>query len=909
MASWAVIVFAHWRAALALCLALLAVPASLAATLIAKYDFDELSYPGAAGELKDSAGYSGGPFNGSTRGTPLPTPANNAPARSGTAGTCGYANLPGPANNGGGFVINNLPVVTTAGAKTSVSFWMYWNGVNTVMPIGWRTHDLYLQGVGFGFNTGNGDVYGIPNAGLANTWKHVVAVFTNGSVVNNKLYIDGVDVGALSYQVNTSSTLGSAVVNSSLHIGGWGNSGTAYRFGGRIDQVRVFNGELRPEEVTRLYNETATCTVATPHHLRISHASGTGLTCTPSTVTLTACANADCSEAFTGGVTGTLGNTGGSVAWPAGTGFSMPAGSNSTTVSLQSTTTTAALLRVASSNPYASNPTVCNFGSPTCSFTAADSGLLLSVPDHVSETSQAISVSAVKKADNSLACTPAFANVSRSINFSCSYSNPGSGTRTVRVAGTAVNAAGNANIACDASGRSLSLAFNASGTASTTLQYADVGQLALTGRYTGSAGTSDTGLVMSGSASFIAAPASFAFSGVTAGTIRAGNAFSATVTARNNSGATTTNFGRESPAEAVQLGFSRYQPTGAGASDGSFSGSLGAFSSGAASASNLAWTEVGSIDLRATLASGSYLGSGISASGTTGSTGAVGRFIPHHFDLDVAAACGAFSYAGQPFAVVLRARNAANATTVNYDGSSSTSPNFARATTLSDASALGVGTLSGNTVAASAFRAGVGNASPAYSYTSKTTTQRSLVLRATDTDATSSNGFDEPPMLLRSGRLRLSNAFGKTGASLQVPVVAEYWAGNTWQLNTGDNCSSLAAASVVLSNPRQANGAATAASTSAGALALSAGSGSITLTAPSPAGSSLSLDLALNLGSTASDLSCNSSRPASTGAGLPWLRAQNGSCAASADRDPAGRASFGIFTPETRKTVHVRDMF
>jgi MSHA biogenesis protein MshQ len=114
---------------------------------------------------------------------------------------------------------------------------------------------------------------------------------------------------------------------------------------------------------------------------------------------------------------------------------------------------------------------------------------------------------------------------------------------------------------------------------------------------------------------------------------------------------------------------------------------------------------------------------------------------------------------------------------------------------------------------------------------------------------------------------------------------------------------------VALSNPRGATGAASTATTSAGALAISSGSGSIRLATPNPAGNTLSLNLAVNLGSTTTDQSCHAAHPATTGAGLPWLRAQNGSCAATADRDPAARASFGIFVPEFRKTVHARDIF
>jgi predicted acyltransferase (DUF342 family) len=586
------------------------------APLIASYDFNEASYNGTAGELIDGAGYGGGPFHGKAQGAARPTTASSTPAIPGTPGTCSYASLAGPVNNGPGFIVTGLPVSTAAGAKTTVAFWMYWSGSGNGMPIGWHLHDLWFSGANFGFNTAQGDVHGVPSASLAKTWRHVVAVFTNGSVIDNKLYIDGV-AQSLTRLAGTPSTA-NAVVSSSLQIGGWG-ANTNYRFIGLIDQVRVFNGELTAGQVAALHAETAPCPPpAGPHHLEIQHASGTGLTCTPSTVTVRACADAACSSDYTGGVTGTLGATGGSVAWPAGTAFSIPSGSGSTTVSLQVTTTTPAVLGVASSTPAASNAASCNFGSPACTFTAADAGLLFDLPHHRSDTSQAFTVQAVRKSDNGLACTPAFANVTRSVTFRCSYDNPTTGSLPARVGGSALNASGDAAAACDSGGRAVSLAFNASGVASTSLQYADAGQLTLSATYTGGAATSDTGLVMSGSDSFIAAPERFTLGSVTAGPIRAGSSFSATVTARNANGAATPNFGRETGAETLYVGWARLQPTGGGAADGSFSGSFGSFANGSASATNLAWTEVGRGDLvvRSTNAGG-YLGSGLLAYGTS----------------------------------------------------------------------------------------------------------------------------------------------------------------------------------------------------------------------------------------------------------------------------------------------------
>jgi MSHA biogenesis protein MshQ len=318
---------------------------------------------------------------------------------------------------------------------------------------------------------------------------------------------------------------------------------------------------------------------------------------------------------------------------------------------------------------------------------------------------------------------------------------------------------------------------------------------------------------------------------------------------------------------------------------------------------------VGRGSLAASLVNASYLDSGFSPVGSA----AVGDFIPHHVDVTATAACGSFSYAGQPFAATVTARNAAGATTLNFDGSSATTPNFAQAFSLAEATALGVGSLSGTGVAAAAFTAGVASGTPSYAFSTKATAPQSLILRASNgasgSAAITSAGYAEPAMTLRSGRLRLANAFGSANAALQVPLTLEYWSGLAWVVNSADTCTSLATSAVALSNPRDAKGNTSTAGTAASSLSLSAGRGWLTLAAPTPAGSTLTVDIALNLGAVSADVACQGSHPATTGAALPWLRSQNGACAATADRDPAGRASFGIFSPENRKLVHVRDIF
>lgn len=746
----------------------------------------------------------------------------------------------------------------------------------------------------------------------ANTWVHVAIAWNfNGLAGSNQdslsLYVNG---AATTQSFTSSGTVTTSA--KALHLGD-NPSGAAHAKGsvnsadGQIDEAQVYNYVLSTSQVGVLMAASRSCTSLEVHHLEIRHASGTGLTCTPTLVTVKACADAACTSTYTSGLAGTLTASGSvSTGFDPSATFSIGAGTDSTTVGVQLRTPGSMLLGTTGLNISASSATTCNFGTPSCTLSAVDSGFVLSLPAHAADSEASLSISAVRKSDSAAICVPAFANVSKSIGFTCSYQNPASGTRPLRLAGTALNAGGSSGAACDASGHAVTADFDANGTAVLVARYADVGQLAITASWTGSSGA-EAGVSLQGSTTGIVAPASFAFSGITAAPLTAGSPFAATVTALDASGSATPNFGRESTPEGVTLGWTRRQPTGAGAADGSFSGSAGAFSAGSASASNLIWTEVGTGDLGATLKSGSYLGSGLTASGSTGVAGAVGPFRPARLGTAATEACGSFTYGGQAFPVTVTAFNALGNITVNYDGSSSTTPSFARAITLSAASGS-AGTASGS-VAAGAFTAGVGSGTATYVFTNKTTGAQNVPLRATDSDGISSAGGTEGTTAQRSGRLRLSNAFGSERATLRMPVLAEYHTGSAWVLNSADSCTVVPASAVAQSNQRSGSGAATTAwSTTASGIGIVGGHGTLELSAPAPAGTG-SVDIALNLGSSASDQSCLASHPASTGAQLAWLRSRNGSCSAGWDRDPAARASFGIHSAESARTIHARELF
>jgi len=679
-------------------------------------------------------------------------------------------------------------------------------------------------------------------------------------------------------------------------------------------------------------------TVSLPlHHMELTAASNTALTCQPVTYTVKACADgATPCAPYTAGVTGNLSVSGTTVNYPSGAGFSIAVGASTAAVSAHATTTgtATATLTGLSATPTNSPALFCGMGAAaasggSCGITVSSAGFLLSVPDHAAGSTQSLTISAVRSSDNAQVCTPAFASTTRTVNLKCSYSNPSTGTVPVKVGALALNTLALPTSACDATGKSVPLVFDASGVATTTLLYEDAGRVGLTASYSGMG--SEAGLSLTGSKTFVAAPASFAFTSYTPGPIKAGRSFSATIQARNALGLVTPNFGRETAPEGVRLSWTKAYPTGAASSSGTFSGSgtaatLTGFASGSVTASDLKWTEVGTGDITATLGSGSYLGSGRTATGSTGSTGLVGAFVPDHFRLVLTQGCGAFTYSGQPFALTLQARNALNGITANHSGA--VSPPLTTSAQLSVTPATTLGSLSVTTVPASSFVAGVATVSTgAFTFTQKLTAPTTLQLTATDatgvTTTASDGAVHNAALVLRSGRLRLTNAFGSERSNLAMPVQLQYWAGQSWALNSLDSCTVLPISAVALDNRKDSKGASSTgwttsvvAASGSSALLSSGGVANLVLRAPtsSVAGQAATgtVDVGINLGTSSTDASClpGSPRPSTTGANLPWLRAQFGrtnGCvgAVTYTHDPAARATFGVYAPEHKRMIHL----
>jgi MSHA biogenesis protein MshQ len=658
--------------------------------------------------------------------------------------------------------------------------------------------------------------------------------------------------------------------------------------------------------------------VAQFDHVRLSH-NGVGITCTASYVTVSACSGGDTNGSCgtsSAAVAGTVYARTAGGALLASSPFSIGAGQGATRVGLQVTSAQTATFSVGNLTQAPVNPYTCwnnNSGVASCNHSYTDSVFQFDVPDHVAGVPQTIAVRAVRASDNAMVCAPAFTDPTP-VNLQCAYTNPTTGSQAVVVNGVTLK---DSSGACAADGQSVILNFDDNGYASTTVTYPDAGSMTLKANYAATH--------TAGSDVFVAAPKAFKFSQAPSTTVMAAVPFSVTVTAVNNADAATPNFGRESTPEQLTLGLGKCLPTAGSA--GIFSGTLGSFASGSATGNNLKWSEVGQGYVTATLADGSYLGSAINVSGTM-DTGAVAcggaiRFTPAYLTTALAPA-QLYAYSGQPVSKVrITPFNAAGAVTTNYTGALG----FARNVTLTAfyANAGGAvvpvppatGALNGKDVPLSAFlpTSPVGaDATPAFTFVPPASAAAAkpaplqLIVRAEDEDLISSAGHAEASINIRLGRLRLFNAFGSANASLTMSLQAQYWSGGSWLLNSDDDTTTIPDTAMAL-NASGVSGVSVQGTTvqADGSRATVLHGGKWTLRLLKSNVTKGYVDVAANLGSLMVDSSCLSIHPASVGATLPWLRALNGGC--STYSDPSARATFGIFAPENKATIHVRETF
>jgi MSHA biogenesis protein MshQ len=738
----------------------------------------------------------------------------------------------------------------------------------------------------------------------ANTWVHVAVSWNfNGLAAANsdqlKIFVNGGTPTTSSFTSNgTVTTQTGLLYLGDNPVGVADTNGSVNSANGVIDEVNIHNTALSTAEVGADMVGTHACSSLAIHHLEIQ-TSGSGLTCAASPITIRGCANASCSTLYTNGISGTLTATGtpavisdtSSGGFP-GSGFAIGAGSSSTVKYIQVASAGSVVLGISGANLTVPGTTTCNFGSPVaCTFTASTAGFIYSnsstgtgytIPAQVSGTAtaaNAIYLRAVQATtSNAAVCTPAIisqSNVPVTLGYTCGDPATCQTGNLLTINSTAGSA----------SGGSVSLNFDANGSTPITLRYDDVGQVMVNANKTVTPFGGATAVTLTGSTNgFVVAPASFTVT--PAGPYVAGSPFSVTVAAKNALGGTTQNFGKESTTENVTLGRTLTAPAGGNnpALAGTTTLTDAAFQTGngVASTNAVQWGEVGDIAVTATLASGSYLGSGLTATGS----GAAGPFRPAYFDTIVAPGGGTFTYSGQPFSVTVTARNAAGTTTQNYRGT------YAKVVTLSDANSATnnsttLGNLTNASITAATFASGVATVStPTYTFNAKTTApleapgSAPIKIRAIDTDGVTSSGHAEGTTAIRAGRMRLVNFYGSELLRPRVEYRAEYWSGNRWSTNTLDSTTSIVAGNV-------ATGGLVVNSLSA----LNAGIGFITFNAAAVG----TYDIAIDLNAAGADTSCNAAH-AGTGANKPWLQGSwSASCGGVAAwaQDPNARVRLG----------------
>lgn len=511
---------------------------------------------------------------------------------------------------------------------------------------------------------------------------------------------------------------------------------------------------------------------AEPHHFEISY-TGQAATCRPVDLIIRACADAVCTP-YTAGATGSVSATG-SVNFPNGASFTLPSGQSQTTVSAWITQPSTSTFGVTGGL----NPATCNING-SCDLVAADSAFLISAPDHVAGSTQAIYLQAVRKATGAAVCVPAFTGP-KQFGVSCAYTLPATGTVAPVVDFAAIR--------CDGTTYSFTKTFDATGKTSLPFSYEDVGRLSLTATHFGSGASA--GLAISGTATFVSAPASLSLS-TPAGKKVAQASFVSSVSALTSTGAVAPNFGQEG--EQIRLDLLLDAPAGGNAP--ALATGFASYTAGVASIPT-SWSEVGQARLQASLLSGSYLGSGLAPIAAEKAE----TFIPSHFETivtDGCAGCG-YTYSGQTFKATVIAKNAGDFRVFNYVGAQACNASVGLYSS-DGTTAIVSGALMNAAIASGDWLDGrLVNWPLTFTFFASPHAPETIRVRVTESgcDGVTSSAL-EGATEERAGRIRVGNAYGSDLLPLNLAVSLQYFNGATWATASSD--SSTALAGLVYSN-------------------------------------------------------------------------------------------------------------
>ena len=913
-----------------------------AAAPLAEYQFEQGAWSsGGAGQVSDSSG------NG------RPGSAIGATQATSVGKVCRGALIPA---NSSAAVVDAIktgvrfsdPGVNMLGQGT-VMFWYQsnaaWSGTPALQLLdatqtSGQWFSLTKTGAGtlfFEVTDSTGVLHSVETAAqsfAAGTWVHLTVSWNfNALAAANSdhlsIFIDGAAPTTSSFTTtgSLSSSLDYLFVGDNPS-GFTGTKGSVNSANGTIDELRIYNFELSQAQVGGASTLTHGCATFAIDHLELRHASWSGLSCAPSTMTVVACSNAACSTLYTSGMVASLSSTGAPTIWdPAAGGATIVigAGQSSASRSFYTASGSATMNLVGTGVPVLeTNSKKCIVGgvAGACSWTSANGGLLMTVPNSGVITAgkpSAVSVQAVQSPGTTptAACVPvqnlsgAGLKVWSAALTPASFAAPSTSAGVTvggppQVANALAGTYGGTPASLPASNNVTALAFDSTATTTLWLKHMDTGQFTLNASLDTVATSTSPALSLAGTTSATSVPLGY---GVAAATVRAAAAvqtacasgasaacdaaagggarlgtagvttFSTTVTAAVWTVDSDTDL-TDNPVAPSYAGVVSLSPLIAGpvgGSAGALASTTATLASGANTLAGQSWTQSGALRITAT---GTYLSQAV-----TGQSDVLGRFSPRNFTTTLTTqGCGSFTYAGQPISVVtVRALDGAatQAQTPNYVGA------FARAVTLSDGNGSAAGSFSSNLVTAASFAGGAAAGAPVFTFTTARTAPLSLLLRASDGEVTSAT-FIEASAPIRSGRLSLQNAYGSELLALKpVVLVVQYWNGSTYATNISDSCTVIPVSSIVMGNYLNLLSACKTQLLTVGNLSILAGipaGPGLTLTAPG-AGNAGSVDLRINAGATASGNTCvSAAQSAATAANLPWFGPNLGA-----------RATFGVF--------------
>jgi len=142
----------------------------------------------------------------------------------------------------------------------TVEMWANVGDYKNNMLFGFSRYDVYCYNQAIGFNTAQGDCYGITveqatEIGVVNHWHHYVFEMHTGvnatTIANNKIWINGVEQSLSQINGSPSSTQ-SNFNGGSGRIGGW-RASVGYFMEMYLGTFRIYNRALTQDEVTQNY--------------------------------------------------------------------------------------------------------------------------------------------------------------------------------------------------------------------------------------------------------------------------------------------------------------------------------------------------------------------------------------------------------------------------------------------------------------------------------------------------------------------------------------------------------------------------------------------------------------------------------------------------------------------------------